>query len=162
MRAERMRVVFRLLIDGKSHRFGHGNKTVCGLPTDYATEAPLQTRWCPECRVGAVEALELKLQAALLRATNAEAEAEHIRAVAQAGELALMAKMRTRETAQRRAEGARKTAERAVLTLTEENAGLRKAARMWRAIVEGEDVLPGGSDEDYLLVRPVPEPRFVK
>lgn len=162
MRLESVRRTFRLLIDGKTHRFGPDDKTVCGLPTDYATEAPLQTRWCPECRIGAVEALETKLQAALLRAELAEEKARQALAAAQAAEATLAAKQRAQEAAKVRADAASKATRQTMRKLAKEGAALAEAARMWRAISEGEAVSGNGSDEDYLLTRPVQEPRFAK
>lgn len=153
---DELRQRFRVQLGRRAHLFGDDGRTLCGLDPLGATEASAALMICPRCDkqwsyvqdLSGLRAEVATLSERLQASRSAEAKvAERLSAVyasegAAQKEVALLKKEA----------GALKT----------KNAALLKAARMWRAIVEGEAVPGDGSDEDYLLARPVSVPRFAK
>lgn len=150
-------------IGNHAHTLGEHEWTVCGLDPTGAYEAPRGMPTCQRCersgaRVSAEEKLRIKVSDLTRRLRTSNTSGEVL-----AGRLASIYALERKaagDLAQLREEFA--LLKRETAALKAESAALAEAARMWRAIVEGEAVPGDGSDEDYLLARPVPVPRFAK
>lgn len=141
----KLRQRFRLQLGQRAHLFGDGDRTLCGLDLGGATEASASLAVCSRCvkQWSCVQDLSgLQAEVANLTQSLQASRSAEVKVAERLSSVYASEKVARKEVARLK---------KKMGTLKTKNEALLKAARMWRAIVEGEAVPGDSSVEDYSL-----------